>query len=572
MSEPADFSFSKRSYFLLLSILIVACVVRVVPALNYGQDWYGEGSFTLVNFDEAGSCRAALDGFDYSPWVGWQTLALAEASGLSVPDGIRGDARAVKAFCQSESHIVIARLYSAVAGVLTVAALWILAVLLFPAKPLAAPVASALLALSGWHISESMVGTVDAASTFFIYAFTCAVVWSVRHDGFRWLLALLLLAPAVWTKYWVFAFASLAVLIPIPGYVTLFKGIDRSRALLLLLSYVGLFGIVSTPELSGLLIWFLPILFYAVVPWSRLGSAAKGFMLLAPWLAPALMQVEIFAAFTSAGAEGRFGTDYGAIGWHKWLRNPVNIPVVLVMGLGLPGFVMAVSGLAHLWKSAPLDRAWLALLPLLAFVLYMAFLAPVTYYRHYLPLLPLACLLAAVRVSHWRPPLRAVSVALLLSWQAVLAVDLVTDYHFDPRRDLPKWYAENEPQRVWASYYVNPPPDTGVGHRLFKPAFVRSGSNNLRQSDTLILSENWYDTAFANELNGPLVHDPARLIKTTPESVTFYRRAFAGELPFLVKRARLRAPSYMPELLVHRALYGSFTQFVGDIVILEVEL
>ncbi|MFK8042602.1 hypothetical protein [Congregibacter sp.] len=549
----------------------MACAVRVVPALNYGQDWYGEGSFTLVNFDEAGSCRAALDGFDYSPWVGWQTLALAEASGLSVPDGIRGDARAVKAFCHSKSHIAIARLYSTAAGVLTVAALWILAALFFPAKPLVAHVASGLLALSGWHISESMVATVDAASTFFIYAFTCAVVWSIRRGGFRWPLALLLLAPALWTKYWVFALASLAVLIPTPSYAALFKGIDRSRALLLILSYAGLFGFVSTPGLSGLLKWFLPILFYAVVPWSRLRTAAKGFMLLAPWLAPVLMQVEIFAAFTSAGAEGRFGTDYGAIGWHKWLRNPLNIPVVLVMGLGLPGFVMAVSGLMGLWKSTSLDRAWLALLPLLAFVLYMTFLAPVTYYRHYLPLLPLACLLAASGVSHLRPSLHAVSIALLLSWQAVLAADLVTDYHFDPRRDLPKWYAEHEPPRVWASYYVNPPPDTGVGHRLFKPAFARPGSNRLRQSDTVILSENWYDTAFANELNGPLVNDPARLIKTTPESVAFYRRALRGELPSMVKRAHLKAPNYMPELLLHYALYGSFTQFVGDIVIFEVE-
>ena len=125
---------------------MVACVVRVVPALNYGQDWYGEGSFTLVNFDEAGSCRAALHGFDYSPWVGWQTLALADAAGFSPADGIRGDARAVKAFCHSEAHVVIARLYSAAAGALTVAALWILSGLLIPRQPVVAPVASALLA------------------------------------------------------------------------------------------------------------------------------------------------------------------------------------------------------------------------------------------------------------------------------------------------------------------------------------------------------------------------------------------------------------------------------------------
>ena len=121
-----------------------------------------------------------------------------------------------------------------------------------------------------------------------------------------------------------------------------------------------------------------------------------------------------------------------------------------------------------------------------------------------------------------------------------------------------------------ASYYVSPPPRSGASHGLFRVGDARGNATRLRRADALLLSENWYDTAFANELNGPLVHDPRRLIKTTPEAVRFYRRALAGDHPLLEPVARLRAPTFMPELLLHRAAYGSFTQFVGDIAIFGV--
>ena len=66
------------------------------------------------------------------------------------------------------------------------------------------------------------------------------------------------------------------------------------------------------------------------------------------------------------------------------------------------------------------------------------------------------------------------------------------------------------------------------------------------------------------------MQDPARLIKTTPEAVSFYRQALTGEHPLLDIAAWLRPPTFMPELLLHRRLYGSFTKFVGDIVLLRV--
>ena len=64
--------------------------------------------------------------------------------------------------------------------------------------------------------------------------------------------------------------------------------------------------------------------------------------------------------------------------------------------------------------------------------------------------------------------------------------------------------------------------------------------------------------------------DPARLIKTTPEYVQFYRAALAGRHPYLVLDKSIDVPNFMPELMVHRWLYGTFQLFVGDIRIFRV--
>jgi hypothetical protein len=552
---------------LLLGVFLLALILRCFAALDYGRDWYAPGSFTLINFDEAGSCRMALEGFSYSPLVGWQTLALTAMLGDSPAPQATGDYAAAKAFCHGAAHITVARLYSALTGALTVVVLWLLAGLLFPTQPGVGLLGAGLLALSGWHIGESLMATVDAPSTFFVYAFLTAGVWARRDGGARWLLALALLLPAVWTKFWVFALCAAAALIPIEWYTRALQGVTRSRLLLLIIAYAALFGVVSNPALPTTLRYVLPFAFYPLVPWRALSPGGLLAFAFAPWLAPLAMQVDLFAAFSAGSAEGRFGTEYGAIGWHKPLRNLLNLPLVLVVGLGMPAFLCCIWGLRCLWRDSTVSRAWLVLLPVAVFALYMLFIAPVTYYRHYLPLLPAACLLAALGAARMQSRLRVAAPALLLAWQALLAWDLVTDYHHDPRRALPAWYAEHTPQRVLASYYVNSPPGTGAQHRLFRVADTLGNAAGLRRADTVILSENWYDTAFANELNGPLVQDVSRLIKTTPEAARFYRQALAGEHPLLEKVTHLRAPTFMPELLLHRRYYGSFTQFVGDIVI-----
>ncbi len=92
----------------------------------------------------------------------------------------------------------------------------------------------------------------------------------------------------------------------------------------------------------------------------------------------------------------------------------------------------------------------------------------------------------------------------------------------------------------------------------------------LRSAQYLVLSENWYDTAFANELNGPLVSDLDKLIKTRPEYARFYRQALAGSHPWLTTEQHIATLNFMPELVLHKALYGSFQMFVGDIVVLRV--
>ncbi|MEM6544588.1 MAG: hypothetical protein AAF680_06775, partial [Pseudomonadota bacterium] len=222
---------------------------------------------------------------------------------------------------------------------------------------------------------------------------------------------------------------------------------------------------------------------------------------------------------------------------------------------------------------------WLSLLPLLAFLLYMLALAPVTYYRHYLPLLPIACVFAGWGLLRLPSSMRAGAVTLTLLWQAGLAGDLVSDYHFDPRRMLPELLEREQAEQVLNGFYVNPPPAPSVPQALFRlpnvsqAAFTDAlGSLWAEHPNALLLlSENWYDTAFPNELNGPLSKVPQKLIKTRPAAVDFHRRVLNNEYPGLTLVEKLSPFTFMPELLLHYRWYGSFTQFVGDLLVVRVK-
>ena len=557
-----------RTVLALVLLFLLALVPRLYSAQTLGWHWDAPGSFTLINFDEGGSCRAALDGFDYSTFIGHQTIALASSLGLAPPADAAGDPAAVKAYCHSPGHILVARTHSAVLGALTVVALVLLALQLQPGRPAVAWTAGALLALSGFHISESQSGTVDAPSTFFIYAFMAVLVWGIRsRRAAALVLALLLMIAAIWTKYWVFAIFAWLALLPAHGWDYISDGFSPGRVVALVLVFSAFLAAATNVDFPRWGLLPLLVCYAALVPWLRVPRPMAVVWVLLPLVFWSTSQLDLVNSYTQSGEAGRFGTSYAAIGENKWLRNLVNVPAMLLVGLGIPACAFLPRGIAALWRATEQRRLWVCLLPVLAFLLFMAFLAPVTYYRHSLPLLPAAALLAALGLHSTGWGRRPWFLALFFAWPALLAWDLVSDYHADPRIELRDWYAGNPEARVFASFYVSPPPSRT---RLFRPELAFGDAAALRQADYLILSENWYDTAFANELNGPVVNKLDKLVKTRPEYTRFYRQALSGAHPLLEKTEDFDLVHYMPELLVHRRFYGNFPLFVGDLKVFRV--
>jgi len=552
-------------------LFLLALLPRWYSAQALGWDWDYPGSFTLVNFDEGGSCRAALEGFSYSSFVGRQTIAIAGLAGHGPPEGIAGKERAVKAYCHSAEHILLARTYSAILGALTVVAVALLTLQLVPSTPAVAWTAAALLALSGFHISESQSATVDVPSVFFIYSFLALLAWAQRRPS-RWgvWLSPALLLPAVWAKYWVFAIFAYLAWLPRSWWDYISGGLSAPRIAGVIIALAVFMAAVTNAAFPRIGLLPLVALYAALIPWMRIPLPMRIVWLALPLGLWSLLQVDLIAAYTQSGEGGRFGTAYGAIGENKWLRNLVNIPAVLIVGLGIPACLFIPAGLLRIFRGGDNVRCWLVLLPVLAFLLFMAFLAPVTYYRHYLALLPAAAIVAALGLFSTVWSGRRVFLFLFFAWPALLAYDLVSDYHSDPRIELRRWYAQHPQARVFISYYVNPPPAAASRSVLFRPEYARGDAAGLKRATYLILSENWYDTAFANELNGPSVHNLGRLIKTRPEYARFYRRALANEDPNLQLEESLDLQHFMPELLLHRRWYGNFSLFVGDMRIFRV--
>ena len=489
--------------------------------------------------------------------------------GLPPPAGVESDSGAVKAYCHSPGHILVARSYSAILGALTVVAVTLLCLQLVPGQPRVAWTAGALLALSGFHISQSQTGTVDTPSVFFITSFLAAMAWYLRRRSMvKLLLCLLLVVAAVWTKYWVFAGFAWLALLPASYWRYVSSGFTNARLMALLLT-----GAVCLAALTNVAFprWgLLPLLavYYLLVPWRAVHRPMAPAWLVLPLAVYAIVQIDLVNAYTQGALDSRFGSGYGAIGANKWLRNLVNVPSVLLVGLGIPACLFILPGLRAMLRDRHNRRYWVCLLPLLVFVVFMAFLAPVTYYRHYLPLLPVAAILAALGLHQTRWGAKPWCLALFFAWPALLAWDLVSDYHRDPRIELRQWYADKPDARVWASFYVSPPPGRAS---LFRPEYAAGDGSRLRRADYLILSENWYDTAFANELNGPRVEQLDRLVKTTPDYARFYRRLLAGEHPHLRPERALNLQHFMPELMLHRHFYGNFQLFVGDLRIYRVD-
>ncbi|MFK8047456.1 MAG: hypothetical protein AB8B81_03370 [Halioglobus sp.] len=560
-----------KNLLCLALLFALALVPRLYSALTVGWNWDYPGSFTFVNFDEGGSCRAALDGFEYSTFVGRQTIAITELLGYPVRADAQGDYSAAKHYCHSVEHLRVARVYSALSGSLTVVVLGVLALLLFPGKPQIAWTAAAMLALSGFHASESHSGTVDAPSVFFVYLFiTCIVYARVSKNTLAVLASLPLFVAALWTKYWVFAAAAYLAFVPQGLWDKFSAGLSGLRLVLLFLGASLLAGLSTNLAFQSAGLYPCLALFYLLVPWRRISIAMSIVCVLTPVLAYVVAQIDFVAAYTTGAMEGKFGTGYAAIGWNKLIRNPVNSAAVLIVGIGLPACLFIFRGVRAILEDRESGPLWLCLVPLILFLAFMTFVSPITYYRHYLALIPLAALLAAAGLwsSAWSR--RRWFLVLFFCWPALLLVDLQEDFHADPRIALRQWYSEHPDSNVFFGFYVSPPVSALDRSRFFQPEYAFDDAANLHAGDYLVLSENWYDTAFANELNGPRVDRLDRLIKTKPEYTRFYRQVLAGQNPSLQLDTAIDVRNFMPELVVHRWLYGNFPLFVGDLKIYRI--
>ena len=304
----------KLNVLIFAALFLLALLPRLYSAQTVGWDWDYAGSFTLINFDEGGSCRSALRGFDYSTLIGHQTIAINEALGNIVPAGTSGNARAAKDYCHSAQHIQVARAYSAITGSLTVILIGIVGVLIYPAKPQIGWTAAATLALSGFHVSESHSGTVDAPSVFFIYAFLALMVFAV---GSKKPLALrcspILMVFAIWAKYWIFAVAAYLALVSEKIWHRYTRGLSARRIALLLLGTVILFALTSNAEFQSSNLFPVLALYYVLVPWRQVNKTLALVLFLMPPLAYWLVQWDFIAAYTTGGMSGRFGAGYAAI-------------------------------------------------------------------------------------------------------------------------------------------------------------------------------------------------------------------------------------------------------------------
>ncbi len=560
-----------RNIACLALLFVLALIPRLYNAVTVGWDWDYPGSFTFINFDEGGSCRAALGGFDYSTFVGRQTIAITRALGHSVGAESQGDYSTAKNYCHSPEHLRVARVYSAVTGSLTVVVLGIMGLLLFPQKPKIAWTAAALLALSGFHASESHTGTVDAPSVFFIYLFLTSILYAkLRGNRQALITSPTLFVAALWTKYWVFAVVSYMAWVPKLQWDKFTKGLSPARIVVLFLATALLVGLSTNAAFQTAGFYPLLAIFYVLVPWRRIGGGMSFAFLLVPILVYVVAQIALVAPYTTGAMEGKFGTGYAAIGWNKIVRNPLNIVAVLVVGLGLPACLFIPRGVKTFIQDKKSVSVGLCLAPLVLFLAFMTFVSPITYYRHYLALIPVAALLAAAGLwsSSWSA--RPWFLVLFFCWPALLLLDLEQDFHADPRIALRQWYTEHPDSNVFFGFYVNPPMSAMQRSQFFKPEYAFGDAASLHAGDYLVLSENWYDTAFANELNGPRIDRVDRLIKTKPAYTRFYRRALAGQDPNLQLDKGIDVPNYMPELLVHRWLYGNFHLFVGDLKIYHI--
>ena len=508
---------------------LLAIAPRLYGGLTFGANLDGPGTFRIVNYDEGGSCRAVLTDFPYPTFLGRQIIGVAKLLGYAPPQRAHGGDWG-KRYCQSRPLLRIQRAYSAVAGALTVCLIGLIALMMWPHRPEIAWTACALLAFSSFHVALSHSATADAPQVFFICVFTAVIVYWLTSKK-TWLLFVspLFFIGALWAKWHVFAVFAYAAVLP-----RLHVKQNASRYA------VGLIGVLTLAVLA--------------IGWENITEV-----------------ISRRSASVWAHETGRFGTSYAHIGtWRRWVRNSINLPVVHIVGLGLPACLFVWHGFRRALADRKNRLPWLAHAPALVYAFFMLLWAPVTYYRHYLPLFPVVALLAAYGLWESGWPKRKVLLAVFFLYPVLLTLDSEYNYRFDPRRELRPWYQSHADPKTLVTYYVMPP-GNARNTRLFDMGrYVRDRERYLGAADYLILSENWYDTSYPNELNGPIAWRSDWLIKTRPEYVIAYRRILSEQDPNLELEAEFNLTHFMPEYLLHRFFYGSFQLFVGDLRIYRV--
>jgi hypothetical protein len=590
-----------RHWCLLALITVFALAPRIYGSQTMGWDWDQPGSFTLVNFDEASSCRIVIGHPSaYERHVGWLTLAIADFLDVGpprelyrYPDGyfLEADEKTfqqgqaallhqakIKAYCHSSSYLLIARAYSAVFGGLTALLCGVLGFLLIPESPRVGLTAGFLVAASGFHAGQSLMSTLDSPSVFFIYLLiTCAVYLYRTGRGWRSWLLLPLLYLAITTKEWPFALVLLVAYLPDAAWRYILTGFTIPRLAAAVVCAGAVIGLITNTD-PVILPWAILALgmYCLLVPWTKIRRP----MVLLWFGVPVVFLLSLDSGYVDYMFIRHFtgqllfkndlGAGFAAIGSHKVLRNILNVPFSLVLGLGLLSAICIPIGVREIIRRKDDQRVWLFLLPLAGYLIFLLFIMTRSYYRHYLVLLPLGAIVAAVgfwslSISNKRP-----LQILFFLWPALLGYDIWIDYLKDPRVELRDWYRQAQPERVFMSYYSTPPRAYMPRHRLFRPEYARGEGEFLRQAQYLLISENWYDTAFANELNGPIVNDLEKLPITRPEYAAFYREAISGEIPYLNVERQIRVHNFMPETLLHKKFYGTFQMFVGDLIIFRV--
>jgi hypothetical protein len=449
-----------------------------------------------------------------------------------------------------------------------------MALMLSPGKPYVAWSASLLLALSGFHATQSHMATVDAAMAFYLYIFILAMMVAVsRKQIVPLLVSLALLIPAVFSKrFWPMPVFAYLAFLP-ERYWRWFLGDTEVRHVVIVICaalVMAAFAFNTGFQATG---WYpLLGLFYVFVPWRKLNPWTIPLFIALPFAVAGLAQVDVIyiEQFTEGQLASTFGSGFGSIGWNKLVRNFLNLPVVLILGLGLPAALLLPRGVAYVISDSKNVRLWLCFLPVLVFAAYMLFIAPRTTYRHYLPLIPAAALLASYGLWSLHIARNRLFLALFFTWPALLLLDFELDFHQDTRREIVSWYDQNPNMRIFTTFYVSPPPNLSPGPILFKPEYAMGNAEQLKLGQFLVLSENWYDTAFPQELNGPFTDNLDQLIKTKPAYARLYRQILAGEHPNLKLEKEYTVQNFMPELVLHKQLYGTFQKFVGDMKVFRI--